>query len=199
MGVPENQGLSWRTGAALSSSTRPAEARQIRCSGRRPFSGPSPAVGFWTRRMVGSPPALHRKRALRSHPGSGPRRSRPVTSRVLLLAVLISSSCSSSPLGVCHAPQDCDGNPRCWRVVNVRNLGTSCEATASGCVPEMGVDTLTNPPLRDGWRLHLRRHHHRADALLSGVGPFFQGMCRGVSGPLKFLPPLTLRWQRSSR
>jgi len=49
----------------------------------------------------------------------------------------------SSPLGVCHAPQDCDGNPCCWRVVNVRNLGTSCEATASGCVPEMGVDTLT--------------------------------------------------------
>ena len=90
----------------------------------------------------------------------------------------------SSPLGVCHAPQDCDGNPCCWRVVNVRNLGTSCEATASGCVPEMGVDTLTNPPLRDGWRLHLRRHHHRADALLPGVGPFLQGMCRGVSRPL---------------
>lgn len=74
---------------------------------------------------------------------AAPAAGHPMTSRGLLFAVLISASCSSSPLGVCAGPQDCGGNPCCWRVVNVRDLGTSCEATASGCVPELGVDTLS--------------------------------------------------------
>jgi len=40
-------------------------------------------------------------------------------------------------------PQDCGGNPCCWRLVNARDLGRSCEARPDDCVPVMGVDTLT--------------------------------------------------------
>ena len=64
-------------------------------------------------------------------------------SRRLLLVVLTSLSCSGSQSGACEGPQDCGGNPCCFRVVDVRELGQSCEPTANGCVPVMGVDTLT--------------------------------------------------------
>ena len=68
---------------------------------------------------------------------SGPKRV------PLWVALATALGCSSSPPGQCQGPQDCGGNPCCWTVINVSDRGTSCETSASACVPVLGVDTLT--------------------------------------------------------
>jgi len=62
--------------------------------------------------------------------------NRLVVGSVLLLLV---SGCGST---ACDGPADCDGNPCCWEA-SVLGQSIACTTSPSGCVPFLGVDTIT--------------------------------------------------------